>query len=217
MESSTLSTRIRATAGQQGSLALLEAALDTTGKRTIFELRSSVDMQQEPHINGHTNGNESGQQAILVQEDAQQEVSASAFDIAYVDSQGTSGDHKFGQVELYRHSVRPGISSDVPDAVAPRQTQDEETLVAKFTARVPFPLLDTFPDTLFRVEHAPTLNTRSGLVTTSRTKGHLLDIRNLTSRAFDVDEREVMYNDLTEIANGYTHGWDSGSDSGEDS
>ena len=58
---------------------------------------------------------------------------------------------------------------------------------------------------------------RAGMITTSGTKRQILDLRNLTARAFGVDEREAMYNDLTEIAGSYIHGWERGSDSGEDS
>lgn len=217
MESATLPTRVRASGGQQGSMALLEAALNTTGKQTIFELRSSVDREPEIQVNGHTNSNEHDRATIFVHEDSEPEISASTFDIAYIDGLTTSGDHKFGQVEIHRHSVRSGTFSSTLEAVAPRRTQDEETVVAKFDARAPFPLLDTFPNTLFQVEDTVSLNIRAGLITSSRTKRHILDIRNMTTRAIDVDERETIYNDLTEIANSYTHGWDSGSDSGDDS
>jgi hypothetical protein len=217
MESVTLPTRIRASAGQQGSMALLEAALNTTGNQTIFDLRSSVDDDHQHQANGHTNGELSNQTKTLVEEDTEAEVSASTFDISYIDGQSTPADHRFGQIEVYRHSVRPHAPTSLPDPVRSQQVQDDETIVAKFDDRVPFPMLDTFPDTLFRVDHASSLNMRAGLVTTSRTKRHVLDLRNLTVRAFDVDEREAMYNDLTEIANNYTHGWESGSDSGDDS
>lgn len=216
MESATLPTRIREHGGQQGSLALLEAALNTTGKQSIFELRSSVDMQHEHQMNGHTNGQAPTQPDVLVQEGSEPEVSASTFDIAYIDGLATAGDHKFGQVEVYRHSMGHAASSHLLGAVAPRQVQDDDTIVAKFDARTPFPLLDTFPDSLFRVDHASSLDMRTGLVTTSQTKRRVLDIRNMTSQAIEVDEREAIYNDLTEIATDYTHGWDSGSDSDDD-
>lgn len=217
MESVTLPTRIRPNGGQKGSMALLEAAINTTGKQTIFELRSSVDRQPETQVNGYTNGHAPDQPEALIQEDTELEVSASNFDIAYADGLAIAGDHKFGQVEIHRHSIRNYVSDDMFGAVTPRQTQDEETIVAKFDARSPFPLLDTFPDTLFTLDHATSLDIRAGLVTTSQTKHRVLEIRNMTSRAIEVDEREAMYNDLTEIASSYTHGWDSGSDSGDDS
>jgi hypothetical protein len=216
MESATLPTRIRPNGGQQGSLALLEAAMNTTGKQTIFELRSSVDMRHEVQVNGQTNGHAPNQSDVLVEEDTEPDVSASNFDIAYADGPATASDHKFGQVEIYRHSIGRATPSNMLGIVAPRQVQDEDTIVAKFDARTPFPLLDTFPDTLFRGDHGTSLDMRAGLVTTSQTKHRVLDIRNMTSRAIEVDEREATYNDLTEIANNYTHGWDSGSDSDDD-
>lgn len=216
MESATLPTRVRANGGQQGSLALLEAAMNTTGKQTILELRSSVVMRHEDQVNGRPNGHASNQLNVLVEEDTEPDVSASDFDIAYADEPATASDHKFGQIEVYRHFLGPATSSNLLRAVAPRQVQDEDTIVAKFDARTPFPLLDTFPDTLFRVDGASTLDMRAGLVTTSQTKHRILEIRNMTSRAIEVDEREAIYNDLTEIATDYAHGWDSGSDSDDD-
>jgi len=44
----------------------------------------------------------------------------------------------------------------------------------------------------------------------------LTDLRDITTRAVSLDEREALYNDLTDIANHYNFGWDSGSDTGED-
>lgn len=216
MESVTLPIRVRATAGQQGSMALLEAALNTTGSQTIFDLRSSVDTLPQTQTNGYGNGHLPDHPEALVQEDAE-EILTSVFDISYIDEQSHPADHRFGQIEVNRHSIQPYASTNTPDNVQPRQGRNHETILAKFDASVPFPLLDTFPDTLFRVDDTSSLNIRAGLVTTSRTKRHVLDVRNSTRRAFDVDERESMYNDLTEIANGYSHGWESGSDSGDDS
>jgi hypothetical protein len=216
MESATLPTRIRANGGQKGSLALLEAAMNTTGKQTIFELRSSVDTQHNTPVNGNTDNYVPNQPDVLVEEDTEHEVSPSTYDIAYIEGRATAGDHKFGQVEVYRHSVAHAIATNMFGTAAPRQDQDDETIVAKFDARIPFPLLDTFPDTLFRNERKKSLNMRAGMVTTSQTKHGVLDVRNMTSRAIEVDEREAIYNDLTEIANSYTHGWDSGSDADDD-
>ena len=156
MESVTLPTRIRPSGGQQGSLALLETALNTTGRQTVFDLHSSVDILQKYQTNGHTDSLVPVQPERLVQEDTEPEVSASTFDIEYI-GEAIPGDHKFGQIEVYRHCVQSGIWTGGSDTVAPRQMQ-EETFVTKFDARAPFPLLDTFPDTLFRVDHAPSLN-----------------------------------------------------------
>jgi hypothetical protein len=47
-------------------------------------------------------------------------------------------------------------------------------------------------------------------------KNRILDLRNVTSRLMQLDEREIMYNDLTEMSEHYGIGWDSGSDTGVD-
>jgi hypothetical protein len=47
-------------------------------------------------------------------------------------------------------------------------------------------------------------------------KNHVLDLRNATTRLLQLDERESLYNDLTEMAQNYAFGWESGSDTGDD-
>jgi hypothetical protein len=47
-------------------------------------------------------------------------------------------------------------------------------------------------------------------------KERVLDLRNTTARLLPLDERENLYNDLTEMAQSYGIGWESGSDSGAD-
>lgn len=47
-------------------------------------------------------------------------------------------------------------------------------------------------------------------------KQRILDLRNTTFRLMQLDERESLYNDLTQLAQNYSVGWESGSDSGVD-
>lgn len=47
-------------------------------------------------------------------------------------------------------------------------------------------------------------------------KDRILDLRNTTHRLIPLDEREALYNDLTQMAQGYSIGWESGTDSGMD-
>ena len=47
-------------------------------------------------------------------------------------------------------------------------------------------------------------------------KDRVLDLRNATFRTMPLDEREGLYNDLTEMAEHYSFGWDEGSDTGDD-
>lgn len=50
----------------------------------------------------------------------------------------------------------------------------------------------------------------------SKMKDRLLDLRNTTYRLMQLDEREALYNDLTQMAQNYSFGWEGGSESGGD-
>jgi hypothetical protein len=47
-------------------------------------------------------------------------------------------------------------------------------------------------------------------------KSQVLGLRDATFRLVHMDERESLYNDLTEMSQNYNIGWESGSDSGND-
>lgn len=92
-------------------------------------------------------------------------------------------------------------------------------LSTRFDTALPFPLLDTFPDKLFRITQQPEsrrLEMTAGLTSSSRMKDQVMAIRNSALRLIELDEREAFYNDLTEMANAYGYGWESDEDSGED-
>jgi hypothetical protein len=86
-----------------------------------------------------------------------------------------------------------------------------------FYTSLKFPLLETFPRTLFpRVaSQSQGLDVQGALTTTSNTKIRLRDMRKFISRSLKPEEREVLLSDLSELGEAYTHGW-SDSDSGED-
>jgi hypothetical protein len=86
---------------------------------------------------------------------------------------------------------------------------------SSYPTDVPFPELDTFPDTLFP-SRSPPLRIRAALVTTSETSTRLKDMRHLVSRAIEIDTREALLNDLAELGEAYEAGWQSSSDSGDD-
>jgi methionine synthase II (cobalamin-independent) len=81
-----------------------------------------------------------------------------------------------------------------------------------------FPLLDTFPDTLFEMSQRGQegINMSAALACGSGMKDRILDLRNATCRFVQLDEREALYNDLTQMSQNYSIGYESGSDSGVD-
>ena len=82
----------------------------------------------------------------------------------------------------------------------------------RYTARLPFPVLDSFPDRLFNVHTTShSLEIDAAIMSTSQIKNHVLNLRTSATRLLEVDEREAMYNDLTERANHYSYGFNSDS------
>jgi hypothetical protein len=86
-----------------------------------------------------------------------------------------------------------------------------------FYTSLKFPLLETFPRTLFArvASQRQGLDVQGALTTSSNTKSRLKDVQQLIGRALKPEERELLFSDLNELGEAYTHGW-SDSDSGED-
>ncbi len=80
---------------------------------------------------------------------------------------------------------------------------------------VPFPQLDTAPLTPFS-EHGPNLGICTALATSSETGARLKDMGQLVSRVIEMDAREALLNDLAELAEAYTEGYQCDSESGDD-
>ena len=87
----------------------------------------------------------------------------------------------------------------------------------KFETKLTFPLLDSFPESLFRPDGLrSSLELTAALSSSSGMKNHILQLREVTRRGLTSDEREATYNDLSELANNYSFGWENSSDEGED-
>lgn len=80
-----------------------------------------------------------------------------------------------------------------------------------------FPLLDTFPQSLFPrlAPQSKALDIQAALTTMSSTKIRLRDMREFIRMSLKPEEREILLSDLSELGEAYSHGW-SDSDSGED-
>jgi hypothetical protein len=86
---------------------------------------------------------------------------------------------------------------------------------SSYTTDVPFPQLDSSPHTLFSPSSSD-LGIRAALTTSSETRTRLTDMGLLISRALAVDAREALLNDLAELGEAYTEGYQSSLESGED-
>lgn len=90
----------------------------------------------------------------------------------------------------------------------------------RFSAPLLFPLLDSFPASIFDVGsgEASQLAVHSGLTSSTVVADQVRAIEQIVRRMHLVstDEREAICNGLQTLAEEYDEGWDSGSDSNDD-
>lgn len=89
---------------------------------------------------------------------------------------------------------------------------------ARYTAPVLFPLLDSFPATIFDVGtgHTSKIAVRTGLTTSTAVAEQIRTVEQLAKRLVTLEDRESLCNGLQVLAEEYDEGWDSGSDSDDD-
>lgn len=213
MESATLPSRLTRDSTHNVSLSLLESVLNTSGSQTILDLQLSRNTDHT--VNGGTNGMLSEHS-----ETGDESPDAATLDISFTPGQTSSGDneHAFARTEVLRsHHLNTSASSLSLDERMQRRL-NEETIVERFETELTFPLIDSFPETLFRsqAERSAGLELTAALSCSSSMKAHILHLRDVSRLGLTSDDREATYNDLSELANHYSFGWDSGSDSGAD-
>jgi hypothetical protein len=93
-------------------------------------------------------------------------------------------------------------------------------LTHRFSAPLLFPLLDSFPASIFNVGagEAKKLAVHAGLTTSTAVAGQVRAVEQIVRRMHMVTlgEREALCNGLQSMAEEYDEGWDSGSDSEDD-
>jgi hypothetical protein len=89
---------------------------------------------------------------------------------------------------------------------------------ARFTAPILFPLLDSYPASIFDVGsgQATKLAVHAGLTTSTVVADQIRALEQVVKRLVGIDEREALCNGLQVLAEEYDEGWDSGSDSDDD-
>lgn len=145
-------------------------------------------------------------------------------------SASSKEEHVFTQLESHRCSPTLAALMQQRDESAIlhnerlQQLYSDETVVRSYTTPLLYPLLDSFPDTLFTMANQTLVSSRkekqfvkidAALSTTGQTKNDILAIRDLVvGRAgrsmglIEMDKREEMYDDLTRMAELYNYGFD---------
>lgn len=235
LETMTLPSRQKPDCFKRGLLSDMEASLNVNGNQTIAELQCSAgESLHHPH----------GTQEVskvaddfrtptsitegLVYED---ELAKADAKLDMIFSAGKSSqtalslrqwekaNHVFGKVESLRGISLPQPRIDEEDRVLSRKRRKLASLpvVEKYNSPLPYPLLNSFPSILS--ESAYTSNAaviQTSLSTTTRISKRAKELQNIVSRMTNVIDREALSNRLSEIAEEYEEGWNSGSDEDSD-
>lgn len=127
VETVTLPTRLRQGNGRLSSLAELESVLNTTGSRSLFDLKASTvtshgPIEHHPGSRSLHDGSHGSHELATIQTE---------FDLDYSPrgSQTSLGrtPHLFGQAEIRRHTLVPGAQMLMP--VGAGATGDKDAIV----------------------------------------------------------------------------------------
>ncbi|KAK5664155.1 hypothetical protein OQA88_370 [Cercophora sp. LCS_1] len=101
-----------------------------------------------------------------------------------------------------------------------RQRNAYEPVTRSYNTQLRFPLLDSFPQ-IFQHQGSGepltgSVNITTSLSTDSSVSDRLKLLRTTVVRSIGLEDREMIGNDLAEMADEYHEGWSSGSDEGDD-
>ncbi|KAF2124767.1 mtDNA inheritance protein dml1, partial [Dothidotthia symphoricarpi CBS 119687] len=224
VESMTISSRLKTCNGGRGTLQDLEDTFNSTGKRRIAKLELSVadpEVLSEKVAEEAAQAEKQGSMASRKTSEGDHELSSFDIDVFTKDYRAATRagrkEHVFGRAEALRGAW------NLPDNERdPRDRFDQGPAVQRYVVSFPgpvlFPLLDSFPKTMFDVgsRHASKLAVHAGLTTSTAVADQVRAIEQLVKRLVTVNEREALCDGLQVIAEEYDEGWDSGTDSDDD-
>lgn len=90
--------------------------------------------------------------------------------------------------------------------------------MVRYIAPILFPLLDSYPTSIFDVGsgQATKLAVHAGLTTSTAVASQIRAVEQIVKRLVGIEEREALCNGLQVMAEEYDEGWDSGTDSDDD-
>ncbi|EMD66217.1 hypothetical protein COCSADRAFT_179550 [Bipolaris sorokiniana ND90Pr] len=221
IESMTISSRLRTTLGGRGTLQDLEDTINSTGKRRIAKFEMSIadpnvlldkaaDIAESMAKLGSTRSRQASEG-----DDELTEFDIDVFTRDYRTATGkTKKEHVFGRAEASRGEWL--LSDDSEND--PHDRFNNGPAVQRYTAPLLFPLLDSFPKSMFEVGSGNTekLAVHAGLTTSTAVAGQIRTLEPIIKRMINIEEREALSNGLQVLAEEYDEGWDSGSDSDDD-
>ncbi|KAI1755368.1 tubulin domain-containing protein [Xylaria castorea] len=241
IESTTLYTRLKSTGRANSSnLGHMADLLNVFGRQTIANIEMSPINPPNPTRNGASDitnltnsrgellsslhgssvddGSESGSQKGT----ASLEVDLSSPQDLRLES-GTRGSRKryvFSQVQTYRGPEIEKVAADDKDDIARgRLGMRRRPKVHNYDSELAFPILDSYPK-IFRDSNGNAVKEhmamRTSLSTDTSVMAKVRGLRTTVIRSIGLEDREMIGNELAEIAEGYKEGWSSGSDDDDD-
>jgi hypothetical protein len=103
-------------------------------------------------------------------------------------------------------------------ATVRNKRQSQRTNFLRYTAPILFPLLNSYPKSIFDVGsgQATQLAVQAGLTTSTAVADQVRAVEQIVKRLVGFEEREALCNGLQVLAEEYDEGWDSGTDSDDD-
>lgn len=91
-----------------------------------------------------------------------------------------------------------------------------DQIQSSFQTPLRYPILDSFPNTLFHTTKNDSVRMLAALTTSSRTGERIKSLETVAGRIISIDERETIVNGLGEIQEAYESGWASNSEVDDD-
>ncbi|KAI1082247.1 tubulin domain-containing protein [Whalleya microplaca] len=241
VESTTLYTRLKTSDRVNSSnFGTMTDLLNVFGKQTIANLEMSLVETPKSHQNG-TNGSSNGvtgrgehvlsmyENGIDEESESGSQKGATSLDIDLSSPHDLNLDtsrgrhrrrHIFSQIQTDRKLEDPdetknGVESHEQNLYGMRRRPKFHN----YRSQVAFPIIDSFPK-IFRDNNGNPLrehaSVRTALATDSTVMDKVKALRSTVVRSIGLEDREMIGNDLAEIADGYKEGWSSGSDDDDD-
>ncbi|KXJ94627.1 tubulin domain-domain-containing protein [Microdochium bolleyi] len=242
IESTTLYTRLRATGSVNSTtFGTMTDLLNVHGKQTIASMSMAVlaprtqpedsNKKVEVALNGRGEAmssdyhnedfdgvSESGSQAGAVSLDIDLS-SPEELDLDPTRRRGQRRGHLFSQIITERSPEDGSGGSEPRNGPQGAYVRRYRQKVHRLNSNTLFPILDSFP-AILRDQAGGAIRNAAALKTSLSTDTSVMNkvkgLRSAVIRYIGVDEREIIGNELAEIAEGYKEGWSSGSDDDDD-
>ncbi|KAI1423794.1 tubulin domain-containing protein [Xylaria sp. FL1777] len=234
IESTTLYTRLKTTNHVYSSnLGHMMDLLNVFGRQTIANIEMSpVDSSSSTHNGTNARGDPISslhENVIDDESESGSQKGTTPLEVDLSSPQDLKLDpgarrprkrHVFSQVRTYRGPEIEGSTADDENGIVTgRFGVRRRPKVHNYRSELSFPILDSYP-TIFRDSNRTAIKEHMAMRTALATDTSVMDkvraLRTAVIRSIGLEDREMIGNELAEIAEGYKEGWSSGSDDDDD-